>query len=92
MLPHVLHSEWVPTTRQYWTDSALALGIEDTFYGLRLIRDPKSIDNATATMHSMMQTRFTSSRLKDTTEGSSTSAGTRLKRDGDYVVDEEDDG
>ena len=88
----MLKSELVPTTRQYWTDSAKALGIADTVYGLRFIRDPKSIENATATMHSVMQTRITSSRSKDTTEGSSTSAGTALNRDGDYVVYEEDDG
>ena len=85
-------SEWVPTTRQYWTDSAKALGIADTVLGLRFFRDPKSIDNATATMQSMMQTRFTSSRLRDATQGASTSVTTQSKRDGDYVVYEEDEG
>ena len=35
--------EWVPTTRQYWIDSAAALGLVDTAEGIRFSRDPKSV-------------------------------------------------
>ncbi|CAJ1950154.1 unnamed protein product [Cylindrotheca closterium] len=31
---------WVPTTRQYWADSALALGMMDTPDGIRFAKDP----------------------------------------------------
>jgi hypothetical protein len=31
---------WVPTTRQYWTDSARAIGMVDTNDGIRFNRDP----------------------------------------------------
>lgn len=31
---------WVPTTRQYWTDSAKALGMTDSCDGIRFARDP----------------------------------------------------
>ena len=31
---------WVPTTRQYWSDSAKALGMVDTSEGIRFERDP----------------------------------------------------
>ncbi|KAL3939918.1 MAG: hypothetical protein SGBAC_005448 [Bacillariaceae sp.] len=31
---------WVPTTRQYWADSAMALGMVDTPDGIRFAKDP----------------------------------------------------
>jgi len=40
---------FVPTTRQYWVDSAKALGIEDTISGLRFtkdVNDPSNIERA----------------------------------------------
>ena len=37
-------SVWVPTTRQYWTDSALALGMVDTTDGIRFEREPSEPD------------------------------------------------
>lgn len=37
-------SVWVPTTRQYWTDSALALGMVDTTDGIRFEREPSAPD------------------------------------------------
>ena len=33
---------WVPTTRQYWTDSARALGMVDTLDGIRFEREPSA--------------------------------------------------
>lgn len=33
---------WIPTTRQYWVDSAKSLGMIDTPDGIRFIIDPKS--------------------------------------------------
>lgn len=33
---------WVPTTRQYWTDSAKALGLVDTNEGIRFSRNPST--------------------------------------------------
>mmetsp|Transcript_28038 Transcript_28038/g.68273 ORF Transcript_28038/g.68273 Transcript_28038/m.68273 type:complete len:714 (+) Transcript_28038:130-2271(+) len=33
---------WVPTTRQYWADSAMALGMVDTADGIRFAKDPSA--------------------------------------------------
>lgn len=34
---------WIPTTRQYWVDSARALGMVDTHEGIRFSLDPRMI-------------------------------------------------
>jgi hypothetical protein len=34
---------WVPTTRQYWTDAARALGLVDTNEGIRFGQDPAGV-------------------------------------------------
>lgn len=34
---------WVPTTRQYWSDSARAMGLVDTTEGIRFGIDPKEV-------------------------------------------------
>ena len=34
---------WVPTTRQYWVDSAKSLGMVDTFEGIRFGSDPSDV-------------------------------------------------
>lgn len=34
---------WVPTTRQYWTDSAKAMGLVDTNQGIRFSMSPKEV-------------------------------------------------
>jgi hypothetical protein len=36
-------SVWVPTTRQYWSDSAKAMGLVDTTEGIRFGVDPKEM-------------------------------------------------
>jgi hypothetical protein len=36
---------WVPTTRQYWTDSARAIGMVDTADGIRFKREPSAPEN-----------------------------------------------
>lgn len=38
---------WIPTTRQYWSDSAKALGMVDTSDGIRFARDPSVPENWT---------------------------------------------
>ena len=38
-------SVWVPTTRQYWTDSARAIGMVDTADGIRFEREPAASTN-----------------------------------------------
>lgn len=45
---------WIPTTRQYWTDSARALGMVDTEGGIRFSCDPKYLrdSNKTETVES----------------------------------------
>lgn len=53
----------VPTTRQYWIDSAKALGIDDTPDGVRFVSDPLAIIHNDAKL-SMTKTRFASSRAK----------------------------
>lgn len=44
-----LHSGnlWIPTTRQYWSDSAMALGMVDTSDGIRFAREPSVPENWT---------------------------------------------
>merc|ERR1712113_718177 len=56
-------SACVPTTRQYWIDSAKALGIDDTPDGLRFVQDPSKCnqDDAHSTMN---RTRFAPSMAK----------------------------
>ncbi len=55
------NSTSVPTTRQYWIDSARALGIDDTPDGLRFISDPRklNLNDARVTLNN---TRFTPSK------------------------------
>jgi hypothetical protein len=51
-IPESVHDElsvlandnvWVPTTRQYWADSARALGLVDTNEGIRFGKDPAKV-------------------------------------------------
>ncbi len=56
-------SACVPTTRQYWIDSAKALGIDDTPDGLRFVIDPSKFDQDSA-QSSMTKTRFAPSSAK----------------------------
>jgi len=65
-------SVWVPTTRQYWSDSAKALGIVDTSDGLRFAHDPERCSNADEAATSIMNSRFGSSRLKKELESKQT--------------------
>jgi hypothetical protein len=53
----------VPTTRQYWIDSAKALGIDDTPDGLRFVNDPAKFNQVDA-QSSMVKTRFAPSSAK----------------------------
>jgi hypothetical protein len=41
---------WIPTTRQYWVDSARALGMADTDDGIRFGKDPSRRFTATAAL------------------------------------------
>lgn len=56
-------SSCVPTTRQYWIDSAKALGIDDTIDGLRFVSDPHKANRKDA-QESMIKTRFAPSWAK----------------------------
>lgn len=58
-------SEWVPTTRQYWTESAKAMGMVDTQDGVRFSRDPNDSNIKKDALETMMKGRFTSTRLKN---------------------------
>ena len=49
---------FVPTTRQYWIDSAKALGIEDTRSGLRFTHDVSKETNADKASESLLSSRF----------------------------------
>ncbi|CAB9518760.1 expressed unknown protein [Seminavis robusta] len=62
---------WIPTTRQYWTDSARALGMVDTDEGIRFSCDPQFIrsvnapDTAETTASSQQARKDEGQRLKD---------------------------
>jgi len=64
---------FVPTTRQYWIDSARALGIEDTRSGLRFTHEVKGKSNADKASASLLSSRVGTSTLdmKEGNEGCS---------------------
>jgi len=74
----------VPTTRQYWIDSARALGIDDTKDGLRFVADPHKFDQNDA-KSTMTKTRFapSSSKCENSDNGNS-------KNQEKYIVVPED--
>ena len=78
-------SACVPTTRQYWIDSAKALGIDDTSDGLRFISDPSKFNQSDA-QNSMIKTRFAPSSSK----GSIQKDGTVSAKKEEYLVFPED--
>ena len=53
----------VPTTRQYWIDSAKALGIDDSPLGLRFVKDINKFKSGEA-LNSMLNTRFAPSNSR----------------------------
>jgi len=83
-------SVWVPTTRQYWSDSAKALGIIDTSDGLRFAHDPKRRSNADEATSCIMNSRFGSSRLKKELESKQTAKASTKEGDTKYIVFPED--
>lgn len=78
-------NEWIPTTRQYWTDSARALGMVDSEEGIRFSRDLKSFCAGAGTN--------TNTGIKY--ETSSVAIAMKTKdghslADGDYIVHQDD--
>lgn len=73
---------WIPTTRQYWTDSARALGMVDTEEGIRFSCDPRFIREAKRP-----------SQVGETSAAGgvcNTKQVGKLLADGDYIVLAED--
>ena len=77
----------VPTTRQYWIDSAKAIGIDDTQDGLRFVIDPNKA-NQSDTQNSMARSRFASNTPKGQNEEQG-AAATKEKKE-EYIVFPED--
>jgi hypothetical protein len=80
---------WIPTTRQYWADSARALGMVDTQDGIRFSTDPHKThphfgpDYRRETSKQEHRQETESSSAEERKEGSSLS-------DGEYIVFPED--
>jgi len=79
-------SVWVPTTRQYWSDSAKALGIIDTCDGLRFTHDPARHSNVEEAATRIMNSRFGSSRLKKELEAKKSEKNQTNGTDVKYIV------
>jgi hypothetical protein len=86
---------WVPTTRQYWTDSARALGLVDTSDGIRFGIDPIEMKSEVKKLASIRQINRNKSGLEEQPythggdfKGSSPMPGTT--QEGDHLVLQED--
>lgn len=78
---------FVPTTRQYWIDSAKALGIEDTQSGLRFTHDVTNPKNAENASKALLGKRLPPSDESFTDEPHDDSSESNTK----YIVFPEDD-
>ena len=76
-------NEWIPTTRQYWTDSARALGMVDTEEGIRFGCDPRSIRAETNTNDGVQHESSSDVVAMKTKDGLTLT-------DGDYIVYQDD--
>jgi hypothetical protein len=86
---------WVPTTRQYWTDSAKALGLVDTSDGIRFGIDPIEMQSDAKKLEAIRQINRNESGLEEQThahegdfKGNSPMPGTT--QEGDHLVLPED--
>ena len=86
---------WVPTTRQYWTDSAKALGLVDTNDGIRFRVDPIEMKSDAKKLEAIRQINRKKSgleeqahTLKGDLKGISPMPGTT--KEGDHLVLAED--
>lgn len=78
---------WIPTTRQYWTDSARALGMVDTDEGIRFSCDPKYIRESNQL--SASDSSATASSANDASRRDKMEDA-QVLNDGDYIVFPED--
>ena len=72
-------NEWIPTTRQYWTDSARALGMVDTEEGIRFSCDPKCIRPESNTNDGVQQETSPVAVARKANDG-------QALADGDFIV------
>lgn len=79
---------FVPTTRQYWVDSAKALGIEDTFGGLRFTHEVNDERNAERASEKLMQSR---GQIKLSLKPAKDYSATECTPTGKYIVYPEDE-
>ena len=88
------NNAWIPTTRQYWADSARSLGMVDTEDGIRFATDPRSgssqptpdIDRSSVPASKRETVQETASKDDEEKEGSSNSSLT----EGNNIVSPED--
>ncbi len=80
----------VPTTRQYWIDSAKAIGIDDTQDGLRFVSDPNKSDHVES-KHNLVKSRLPSNSMNDEEVEEVVSSGVvKKKNKEEYIVFPED--
>lgn len=86
-------NSWIPGTRQYWADSAKAIGLADTPEGVRFVRDPAFVSSnqrqgcadSQPSNVSCEDTRDAEDQRKITTNDE-----VRSIQDGEYIVFPED--
>ena len=83
-------SAWVPTTRQYLSDSVKILGIVDTYDGLCFAHDPGHHTNADGATICIMNIWFSSSHLKKKIESRQVTNSPTRKGDAKYIIFLED--
>lgn len=79
---------WIPTTRQYWADSARSLGMVDTQEGIRFAQDPSQVTTRAVTVSGTQMAREAPPEGRNDEE----SAPANMERlsDGDNIVFPED--
>ncbi len=75
---------FVPTTRQYWVDSAKALGIEDTISGLRFTHDVTDPNNAKRAAETLLSSR--NKRAPSNSPGTGSKLVETRSTDSKYIV------
>jgi hypothetical protein len=98
-LAHLSHDHvWIPTTRQYWSDSAKALGMVDTEDGIRFSKDLEKMTNTSNNETNSNSNVNTDSagpsadqvEMSADNNNNTSSEGTGVLRDGDPIVFSDD--
>lgn len=85
-------NSWIPSTRQYWAESAKTLGMVDTPEGIRFSRDPAHVATNQRLSLIAQAPQISSQEARDSEhEKKPTSIGAKKSiRDGEHIVSPED--